>query len=304
MLIYFIRVGAIEYKKGGNYMEYRSLTDTTTKCMHEAFLQAFSDYQVPMNLSLETFERKLKRNGFKPELSAGAFEHDRLVGFVLNGVREWTGEKTIYDTGTGVVPEFRGAGIGNRLLNLVNELCVRNNISVYQLEVIQDNVGAVSLYKKQGFQVKRSLNCYRLSEKLVGGSTNTRWKLYRAEKMDKGLWNLAKSFWEYIPSWQNGEDAVCAVEDAFGYTLVELEGALIGYGIVDKVTGEIAQLAVDCHYRRRGVATAILQDLQRQTQKSSLTVINVDERDESLNAFLKQMGFQVYVTQYEMVKAI
>lgn len=285
-------------------MEYRSLTDTTIKCIHEAFLQAFSDYQVPMNMSLETFERKLRRNGFKSEVSAGAFEDGRLVGFVLNGVREWAGEKTIYDTGTGVVPEFRGDGIGNRLLNLVNELCVRNNINVYQLEVIQDNVGAVNLYKKQGFQVKRNLNCYRLSEKLVGVSTNTRWKLYQAEKMNKELWNLARNFWEYIPSWQNGENAVCAVEDSFGYTLVELEGVLIGYGIVDKVTGDIAQLAVDCHYRRRGIGTAILQDLLSQTQKSSLTVINVDERDESLNAFLKQMGFQIYATQYEMVKAI
>lgn len=285
-------------------MEYRSLTDTTTKCIHEAFLQAFSDYQVPMNPSLETFERKLKRNGFKPEVSAGAFEHGRLVGFVLNGVREWDGEKTIYDTGTGVVPEFRGTGIGSILLDLVNELCVRNNIGVYQLEVIQDNVGAVNLYKKQGFQVQRGLNCYRLSEKLVEVNTNTEWKLYQAEKMDKEQWNLAKNFWEYIPSWQNGEDAVCAVEDSFGYTLVESEGTLIGYGIVDKVTGDIAQLAVDCHYRRRGVATAILKDLQSQTQGSCLTVINVDERDETLNAFLKQMGFKLYVTQYEMVKAI
>lgn len=80
------------------------------------------------------------------------------------------------------------------MLNLVNELCVRNNISVYQLEVIQDNVGAVNLYKKQGFRIKRGLNCYRLSEKLVGVSTNTRWKLYQAEKMHKELWNLAKSF--------------------------------------------------------------------------------------------------------------
>ena len=93
-------------KIGGNYMEYRSLTGTSIKSIHEAFLQAFSDYKVPMNLSLETFEKKLKRNGFKPEFSAGAFENGRLVGFVLNGVREWDGEKTIYDTGTGVVPEL------------------------------------------------------------------------------------------------------------------------------------------------------------------------------------------------------
>lgn len=285
-------------------MEYRSLTNTTTKCIHEAFLQAFSDYQVPMNMSLETFERKLKRNGFKPEVSAGAFENGRLVGFVLNGVREWAGEKTIYDTGTGVVPEFRGTGIGNKLLNLVNELCIRNHIGVYLLEVLQDNVGAVNLYKKQGFQVKRGLNCYKLSEKSVKLSTGMRGKLYQVEKMDKEVWNLVKNFWEYSPSWQNGEDAVCAVENSFGYTLAELEGTIIGYGIVDKVTGDIPQLAVDCRYRRQGIATAILQDLQGQTQGTGLTVINVDERDESLNAFLKQMGFQAYVTQYEMIKDI
>ncbi len=124
------------------------------------------------------------------------------------------------------------------------------------------------------FQVKRGLNCYRLSEKLVEVNNNTGWKLYQAEKMNKELWNLAKNFWDYIPSWQNGKDAVCAVEDSFGYTFVESDGVLIGYGIVEKVTGDIAQLAVDCHYRRRGAATAILKDLQSQTQGSCLTVIN------------------------------
>lgn len=35
------------------------------------------------------------------------------------------------------------------------------------------------------------------------------------------------------------------VENSFGYTLVESDGGLIGYGIVDKVTVDIVQLAVD-----------------------------------------------------------
>ena len=77
---------------------------------------------------------------------------------------------------------------------------------------------------------------------------------------------------------------------------------MIGYGIVDKATGDIAQLAVDRHHRRKGAATAVLQDLQSQTRGTHSTVINVDERDDNLNNFLKQMGFQVYVTQYEMAK--
>ena len=42
-----------------------------------------------------------------PGMSVGAFEHGELTGIVLNGVRYWDGEKTIYDLGTGVIPAFR-----------------------------------------------------------------------------------------------------------------------------------------------------------------------------------------------------
>lgn len=113
-----------------------------------------------------------------------------------------------------------------------------------------------------------------------------------------------KSFWNYPPSWQNGIDAVCAIPDTFGYTLAESDGTLIGYGIVQKANGDIVQLAVDPQYRRKGVATAILLDLQKQTKRSGMSAINVDERDEAANGFLKQRGFGVFVTQYEMVKSL
>lgn len=36
---------------------------------------------------------------------------------------------------------------------------IKNKISVYQLEVIQDNEKALTLYKKQGFRINRILNC-------------------------------------------------------------------------------------------------------------------------------------------------
>lgn len=39
------------------------------------------------------------------------------------------------------------------LLNQVRTICIKNKISVYQLEVIQDNEKALTLYKKQGFRI-------------------------------------------------------------------------------------------------------------------------------------------------------
>ena len=51
-----------------------------------------------------------------------------------------------------------------------------------------------------------------------------------------------------------------------------------------------------------GVATEILLDLLKQTKSLEMRVINVDERDQALNAFLKKLKFSVFVKQYEMRK--
>lgn len=70
-------------------MEYRTLENTDSVCIYEAFTQAFSDYQVSVDMPFKSFETMLKRNGFMPAVSVGAFADRTLVGFILNGVRDW-----------------------------------------------------------------------------------------------------------------------------------------------------------------------------------------------------------------------
>lgn len=67
-------------------MEYRTLENTDSVCIYEAFTQAFSDYQVSVDMPFKSFETMLKRNGFMPAVSVGAFADRTLVGFILNGV--------------------------------------------------------------------------------------------------------------------------------------------------------------------------------------------------------------------------
>lgn len=292
-----------------NRVEYRPLSRVSLECIHETFLQSFSDYQVPMKMSLEYFERLMRRNGFRPELSAGAFAEGRLVGIVLNGMRIRDGARTIYDTGTGVVPEYRGSGVGDGLLKYIDTLCAQNQVETYLLEVIQNNDSAVHLYEKQGFLAKRGLNCYSLKgrptiEAKPAVCVEDGQLRYREIAMDKVPWEHVERFWDYAPSWQNDQEAVRAVSDSFICLLAEWDGALIGYGIAGKKNGDIAQLAVDKAYRRRGVAASILQELQSIAQSRGMTALNVDEHDEGMNAFLNRMGFQLYLTQYEMEKKI
>jgi N-acetylglutamate synthase-like GNAT family acetyltransferase len=86
---------------------------------------------------------------------------------------------------------------------------------------------------------------------------------------------------------------VCAIADLFAYVLAEASGNLIGYGIINKANGDIVQLAVKHEYRRLGVATEIMWRLHEQTSSLKIKMINIDESDESLNAFLKQSGFRI-----------
>lgn len=285
-------------------MEYQTLEKTDTFCLYQTFRKAFSDYQVPVDMPYKAFVTNLKRNGYMPGMSVGTFEHGELTGIVLNGVRYWKGEKTIYDLGTGVIPAFRKRGITKNMLNMVQTICQDNGISRYQLEVIQENTAAVALYKKQGFQVMRSLNCYMTERSERKSDESRSWQIFSSKVLTPEQWVCAKSFWDYFPSWQNSMDSVCAIADSFACILAEISGKLIGYGMINKATGDVVQLAVKSEYRRLGAATDIMWYLQEQTGSPEIKMLNIDERDEALNMFLKQSGFRVFVKQYEMEKKL
>ena len=187
---------------------------------------------------------------------------------------------------------------------MVQAICQDHAIGRYQLEVIQENTAAVSLYKKQGFQIVRSLHCY-MAERAERKSDQRRpWQLFPARALSPEQWEHVKGFWDYSPSWQNSIASVCAVADSFVCILAELSGKQIGYGIINKASGDIVQLAVKPEYRRLGVATDIIRYLQEQTGNPKIKMINIEERDEALNMFLKQSGFRVFAKQYEMEKKL
>jgi ribosomal protein S18 acetylase RimI-like enzyme len=285
-------------------MEYQTLEKTGTFCLYQTFRKAFSDYQAPVDMPYEAFETNLKRNGYMPGVSVGAFVNGELTGIVLNGVRYWDGEKTIYDLGTGVIPALRKRGITKKMLSMVQTICRDHGISRYQLEVIQENTAAVSLYKKQGFQVMRGLNCYMAERNERKSHESRQWQIFLSRALTPEQWECVRSFWDDSPSWQNSIDSVCAIADSFACILAEISGKLIGYGIINKANGDIVQLAVKPEYRRLGVATDIMRYLQEQTGSPKIKMINIEQQDEALNMFLKQSGFSVFLKQYEMEKKL
>lgn len=108
-------------------------------------------------------------------------------------------------------------------------------------------------------------------------------------------------FWDFKPSWQNSIESINAVSDTFIYSIVSINDIIVGYGIIDKKTGAIPQIAVDKNYRGRGIGTSIFADLLIRTESDNISIVNVDSQCTPMKDLLLNLGFKQILKQYEMV---
>lgn len=281
-------------------IKYKTLEGVCYKELYDAFLKAFADYFVSFDMGVEQFVSKmLKRKSYHPGISVGAFIDGQMVGFVFNGLRNLNGVKTAYDCGTGIIPEYRSKGIGNKILKATEEILIQKGVRQYLLEVIQENGPAVKLYKKQGFEITRELNCYdlKISDCVENGDESL-------ELADVRGINYHPAFFDFQPSWQNAPESVLEIPDKFSCVVCKEANMTIGYGIIETETGDIPIIAVHPAWRRKGVGKRILNKLLSINQSDNIRAINIESTAISANDFLRSAGFIQNIDQYEMVKKL
>jgi ribosomal protein S18 acetylase RimI-like enzyme len=282
-------------------IRYEFLNNTPIPTLHEAFLSAFADYQVNMQMSLDEFAFRLRRDGVDVEISAGAFDGDQLVGFCLNGSGMWQGEATVYDAGTGFLPQYRGRGMASEMFRFMNPQLKERGFNQYLLEVLTTNEAAVNLYRRLGFTETRKLAVFRTPTPL--SSTRTPHEEIRLVEIPN--WALYETFWSGYPSWQHSIEAAQRIADSTAIVEYHNEQNCVGYGVVTKSSGLIIQLAVDKTYRRHGVGRLLLKALQGCVVTSaSIKVNNVDENLKETTAFFEAVGFKLVLEQYEMMLSL
>jgi len=278
----------------------KSLGSTSVKIIYQAFLNAFSDYVEELSTSYEQFKYMIERRGCNLELSFGAFTDDRLVGFTLNAVGMWNQKLTAYDTGTGIIQEFRKKGIATQIFNEMLPLLRQQNISQYLLEVIRTNKAAFSLYQKAGFRVTREFNYYRsLLNELTFKNKEER-NEHSLRILMKYDWEELKPFWDFNPSWQNSIDSITRKMKHFTFLGMFEKNYLLGYGIIENHSGDIPHFAISKNYRRKGLATALLKNLVGFSKNKSINVINTDADYKPFNQFAGSVNLTPGPGQYEM----
>ena len=147
-------------------IEIKNLEGISFEQIYTAFKSAFSDYEISVDKT--ELKSMLKRRGFNPALSFGAFYDDNIVAFTFNGIgKYYNGKLTAYDTGTGTRKEFRGQGLAKRIFTHSMPFLKNAGIENYLLEVLQHNKRALKIYESLGFEILREFNFFTQKKQLV-----------------------------------------------------------------------------------------------------------------------------------------
>jgi len=280
--------------------EIKALGDISPDHLYGAFSEAFKDYE--MQLDQDGLERMLKRRGFDPALSFGAFDQERLVAFTFNGIGVFDDRRTAYDTGTGTVKAYRGRGLAKAIFRHSIPYLKDAGIQSYLLEVLQHNRGAVALYKKLGFTVRREFYYYvhPIGDLVLKAKSPENGYGIQTVRVRDVLGNADYS--DFLSSWQNSRESILRGIKEMKAMAVFRQGEMVAYCIYEPVTGDIASMAVSPGHRRNGLATVLLASVVQDCSSGQLKVINVPTDVEGIAAFLESAGMYPSGKQYEMAR--
>jgi ribosomal protein S18 acetylase RimI-like enzyme len=271
--------------------------------LHQTFNKAFSDYVLPMHVTVQQLAENIERDGIDFRYSVGAFEDGQLVGFVLQSLGDWNGVKTAYNGGTGVVPAFRGKRITRQCYEYILPHLQAAGTQQCLLEVIATNQVAIRTYQAIGFEQNRVFTCYKAELQDIPFMAENQLPGIHIKEISVPDWHQVKQFWEYIPSWQYSIPSIHRLIGKVSFLGAFDREQLVGYAAIIRNTNRIAQFAVAESHRGQGIGQGLMYQLAKNAS-GPLVVINVEESSVATNKFLKATGFTCFIRQFEMIKPV
>lgn len=279
---------------------FRALEKEDIPAMHQTFLKAFSDYQLPFQLSFDQFVQKfIYKLNINYELSVGAFYNNKLIGFIFSSTGFYKGKHTAYNGGTGVIKTHRGNSLTIKMYDYLFPKLKEKNITQAVLEVLTENEKAIKNYKRCGFSVTKTYHCFKLN---TLKRKNKILPALKIRQVSAPNWALYELFHDTTPYYL---DSIPVLNQNLGHEhLAEasIEGKIVGYIIFQPQVSRLSQIAVDKSRRNQGVGKNLLAYALDVCHTQTLTILNVAQNQTLLISILKHMGFENTVDQYEMVR--
>lgn len=272
-------------------MNKRLLSNIDLQQLYTTFNAAFASYFVKFQPTEEEFHYRLKNKiRMDYSVSAGAYDGDQLVGFIIHTSNIYQGIPTAYNGGTGVLPGFRNQKVAEEIYEYLIPKIQTKFLGRILLEVIESNDSAIKLYEKIGFTFSRKMRCFKQTHKLDFLKNETPTELGNINELDF-------SFNDFEPSFIDSEAHL--LEGNEKVLVCKIEGELAGFAVFQPHLGRISQLSVARKYRGLSIGKSLLYNIQKHTDKK-LTIMNIPEDQESFHLFLKRCGFENQINQFEM----
>lgn len=272
-------------------MTIRPLDTTPLSEIVTCFFEAFDDYIVKMPNDPDFWKERWRLARIRYDLSFGAFENGQMVGFIMIGVDNDAGHLTAFNTGTGVIPAFRGKQIVDKIYEKAIPEFKKAGITRCTLEVIKGNDRAIRVYERIGMKIIKNYLCWK-------GELNLPKSGFQLKKLPlKAIFELENPSEKYY-AWDFCNSALqIADEGVYEYYKVFSAESEIGFFIIKPKDGMIAQieLYVPAIAENWNLLFAAIQSISKNVRMN-----NVDDRREDLIEGLKTVGLENHISQFEM----
>ena len=264
-------------------IELRQSSEFSRAELAAVFAAAYEGYFVPFTMDESRLAHMIEAFDLDLDCSVVAADGHRLIGLAnlgRRGERAWLG-------GVGVIPAHRGAGLGELLTRSLLDSARRVGAREMVLEVIVENVPAISLYEKLGFARTRELEVLSLA-------ADTRGATAREADVGDTLRRIAATRDAPEP-WQREEKTVANLARRPPVPQAVVAGG--GAAVFREVEGSVDLL------QAAGEPRALEQVVAAVRARGRTRALNFPA-DGCIAAALRKAGAQVVARQYEMIVSL
>lgn len=276
-------------------MIVRNLKQTHPGDVVNCLVVAFENYYVKVSTDHDYWINRWKAARVDYSMSAGVFDGQKLVGFILHGIdTDEGGVLSAFNCGTGILPAYRKRGFVQELYQFLFPVLKEGGVQKCGLEVITQNDIAFQSYERVGFKTVKKYRCF-FGQLEPTGAMGTGLSFTKTAKPD---WEGYAQMQRCNFSWEHNDKALKAAgDDAFAYWELFDGPQLSGYAVL-KPNGHIVQFGTVTdaylHPLFDGIAGITPQ----------VRIVNIEESAENTCEFLLSRGLKNSIDQYYMECAI
>lgn len=274
-------------------MEIRDLSRTPLEDIIFAILMAFEGYFLTMPSDTDYWKNRFQAARVDWTCSFGLFDKGELMAFIIHGIDKRGHQKVAFNTGTGVVPSYRGQKIVDQLYEHAFSLLQQKKITHCALEVLQENRRAIRVYERIGFLITKEYACFKGKlAKSTYQTTLTNVNLADVNNPQESLYAWDNSY-NAVKNSVKGTYRCCEV--------LNLRQEKIGFFVLNIQSAYLPQFEI---YKTDLVEHWLLLFDGIAQLNRAVKINNVDAQRVNLISILLNLGLKNTANQYEMERAL